>query len=85
MSFMKYAQSTRPARRRLIHGLEDLECHPDAIYWIIRQWEAQGLLMSATDGSGLDGGTFEWVLILPDGTPLVECNGPVVDGALDQI
>jgi hypothetical protein len=45
----------------------------------------EGLLISATDGSALEDGTFGWVLALPNGTVLVECNGPPADGAADQM
>ena len=81
-SFMEYAESRHPAKRRLLQGLELI--HDDAIFWIRRQWETEGLLISATDGSAPADGTFGWILALPDGTPLVECSGPA-DGAPDQI
>jgi hypothetical protein len=68
--------------RRLLAGLKLV--HDDAIYWIRHQWENEGLLVSATDGSAPEDGTFGWVLALPDGTALVECNGPG-DGAPDQM
>jgi hypothetical protein len=67
------------------HLLSDLTIiHDDTIFWIKHQWDNNGLLVSATDGSALVDGTFEWVLALPDGTALVECSGPA-DGAPDHI
>jgi hypothetical protein len=49
------------------------------------QWKTRDSVVSATDGLALEGGTFGWVLALPDGTALVECNGPPADGAADQM
>jgi hypothetical protein len=69
-------------RQQLLAGLTLL--HEDALYWIRHQWESNGLLVSATDGPAPDDGTFGWVVALPDGTALVECNGPA-DGTPDQI
>ena len=77
-SLMEHVQSKHTALIRLLHGLNFV--HDDAVYWIRRQWETNGLLISATDGSAPDDGTFGWVLALPDGTTLVECSGPA-DGA----
>jgi hypothetical protein len=50
----------------------------------MQSWENEGLLISATDGSAPEDGTFGWVLALPDGTALVKCNGPA-GGAPDHM
>jgi hypothetical protein len=75
-------QQQSTPRQQLLAGLTLLL--EDAHYWIRHQWESNGLLVSATDGSAPDDSTFGWVVALPDGTALVECNGPA-DGTPDQI
>jgi hypothetical protein len=81
-SLLEFVDRLPKQQRRLLTGLKMV--HEHAVYWIRRQWEGEGLLVSATDGSAPADGTFGWVLALPDGTALVECNGPA-DGSPDQM
>jgi hypothetical protein len=77
-SLLDYIADQDQAYQRLLTGLELV--HKDAVYWISQQWRYAGLLLSATNGSAPEDGTFGWVLALPDGTTLVECHGRA-DGA----
>jgi hypothetical protein len=81
-SIQEFISHQSTPRQRLLSDLTII--HDNAIFWIKHQWDNNGLLVSATDGSARADGTFGWVLTLPDGTALVEYSGPA-DGAPDQI
>jgi hypothetical protein len=82
-TFTGFVEKLSKPRRRLLAGLKLV--HDDATYWIRHQRENKGLLVSATDGSAPEDSTFGWVLALPDGTALVECNGPADGAPADQM
>jgi hypothetical protein len=79
---MEFVASLSKPRHRFLTGLQIV--HDNAYYCLRHQWENEGLLISATDGSATEDGTFGWVLALPDGTALVKCNSPA-DGAPNQM